>query len=261
MIRLAFLLVLICAPIVATAQSSGVYLTGSWSRVSYDADAMTMFNDTYSDYFVLRLEGPVELLPTGDGSLGLGFMLRMDAGSFGLGLGYTLSRAFSDNTALFENNAGRRIETRTLDHIVVAELTMNALAPLTLGAVFTGNFRGVKVRSVSIHPDGVESWGSEYILNGVYTGSAPHLEVGLLAGYQVNDRVFIPVRILYPFTFIPDRMLLKDYEVDHLNQYFPMDYHRYIQDPMGQLEDEIGLADKDFYSGLRIQFGVEIRLF
>ena len=98
----------------------------------------------------------------------------------------------------------------------LSELVFHHFEPFIVGGVFTGNFRGMKIRSVSIHPDGVESWGSEYALNGVYTGAAPHLEVGLLAGYQVNDRIFIPVRFLLPFTFLPDRLLLKDFEVDHL---------------------------------------------
>lgn len=261
MIRFPLLLLIVGLPLVATAQPEGFFLTGSWSRVSYEADPMNMFNDSFSDYFVQRLDGPVELLPTGDGSLGIGFQYRISGGSWGVSLGYTLSRAYHESTALFENDAGRRLETRTLDHIVVSELVFHHFEPFIVGGVFTGNFRGVKIRSVSIHPDGVESWGSEYALNGVYTGSAPHFEVGLVAGYQINDRIFIPVRFLLPFTFIPDRLLLKDFEVDQLNQYFPMDYHRYIQDPTGVLENEIGLADKDFYSGFRIQFGIEIKLF
>ena len=71
MIRFPLLLFMVCLPLVATAQPEGFFLTGSWSRVSYDADVMNMFNDSYSDFFGQRLEGPVELLPTGDGSLGM----------------------------------------------------------------------------------------------------------------------------------------------------------------------------------------------
>lgn len=261
MLRLLPLLLLLLVPLVGTAQPSGLYLTGSWNRVSYDANDMNMFNETYSEFFVQRLDGPVQLLPTGAGALGLGFQYRVDFGSVGMSIGYTWARGSDENTALFENDSGRRIHTRIQDHIVVAELTTSTLAPIVLGGVFTGNFRGIKIRSTAIHPDGSESWGSEYILNGVYTNSAPHLEFGLLAGYQVNDRIFIPFRLMLPFDLVGLDKPTRDYDVFALNNYFPMDYHVYRQDATGMRDDEAGLLDKAFISGLRLQFGIEIRLF
>jgi len=242
------------------AQESGIYLTGGWSQARFDEEAMAEFNTSYSTFYQQRLSGPVELLPAQASSPVFGAMGRINLGGVAMGIGYTVARAETDNRAMFENQSGNRITSRTLDHYVSTEVTTDALGGLMLGGSFGGAFRGVRIRSAAIHADGSESLGSEYRIAGVYTAAKTYFEMGLIAGLPLGDRVMLPVRVLFPLDVFTDRIAVSDTEVRQLNQYFPRDFARFANDPWGNAESEAALAGQDFV-GMRIQFGLEMRVF
>jgi len=256
--RLVLLLAL--APALAAAQPTGLYLVGGLARSQYRAEPIELFNQTYSDYYVQRLDGPVDLLPTGGTSPAVGGLVRVNLGAVAFGFGYTISREAAEARSTFENGSGNLIATRTQTHAATVEVTTDAAAPLVLGTSFGGLFRGVRVGAAAVFPDGSESYGSEYRLNGVYTASTTYFEAGLIAGLAVGDRVVIPVRVSLPIEPFPDRIALTDYDLYQLNSYFPRDFDRFVADQTGLDEDEAALADRDFV-GPRVQVGVEVRLF
>jgi hypothetical protein len=256
--QLAFFLALV--PALAAAQPTGLYAVGALARSQYDADAIGQFNETYSDFYAQRLDGPVTLVPDALSSLTVGGLARVNLGAVTFGFSYTLSRERDENVSQFDNGAGDRIATRTQTHAATTEITTGALRPLVLGASFGGLFRGVRVASATVYPDGSESYGSEYRLNGIYTASAAYFEAGLVAGVAVGDRVVVPVRVFLPLNLLANDIALTDYDTQQFNNYFPRDFDRFVADPTGEAESEAAMIDAAFI-GPRVQVGVEVRLF
>lgn len=256
--RLVLLLAL--APALAAAQPSGLYVTGALARSQYRAESVAQFNDSYSAYYTQRLDAPVELLPERGSGITYGALGRVNLGTLAVGFGYSISRESSEARSTFENEAGDRVATRTQTHAATIEVTTDALRPLVLGASFGGLFRGVRVASATVYPDGAESYGSEYRLNGVYHGAPTYFEAGLIAGVSLGNRVFLPVRVHVPMDLLGNDLALTDSDVYQLNSYFPRDFARFVADGTGTDESEAALKDGDFV-GPRIQVGVELRLF
>ncbi|PAP76195.1 hypothetical protein [Rubrivirga marina] len=244
----------------ASAQPSGLYLTGAFSRTQFDGDRLALLGETYSDVFSTVLDAPVDFLPGEHTHPALGAAVRIGGGGLGAGFAYQVGRATSDEASAFSNGRGNRVQARTLDHVVTIDLT-GQLGPLVVGGSFGGMFRGVRVEVATTYPDGSESLGSEFVFNGVYTASSTYFEVGVLGGLAVGDRVFVPVRLLFPVeTFGEDRLPATDFDASRNGKtYLPRDFGRYLADPNG-LDDGAAVSDRD-YVGLRLQVGVELRLF
>ena len=243
----------------ARAQPSGVYVTGAYSQARYDADRLGQLGTTYSSYFAESLDAPVDFLPGEQMTPALGVTGRLSSGSIGFGLTYQLGRATSDVASTFENGRGNRVQSRTLDHIVTMDLT-GQFGPVVVGASAGGMFRGVRVEVATTYPDGSESLGSEFAFNGVYTASSPYFEVGALGGLALGDRLFIPVRVLFPLEISSTRLPVTDYDASRNGKnYLPRDFDRWAADPSG-VDDGAAVSDRD-YVGPRLQVGVELRLF
>lgn len=258
--RLALLVALVAAPLVAAAQPTGLYVTGALARSQYRADAITEANESYSTYYTQRLDGPATLLPSQNTGLALGLVGRVNLGRAAFGFGYAISREASESRTTFENQSGDHVETRTQTHAVSWEVTTDALRPVVLGASLGALFRGVRVASATVYPDGSLSYGTEYRLNGVYTGAPTYFEAGLVAGVALGDRLFVPVRLTLPMDLLGNETALLDMDVRQLNNYFPRDFPRFVNDPTGSAEHEAAIQERDFM-GPRLQVGVEIRLF
>lgn len=241
----------------ARAQPSGLYLTGAYSQVQYDGDRLAQLGETYSARFADVLDAPVDFLPGSGAYPSLGLTGRLGTGSFGAGLTYQLGRSTSDVASAFSNGRGNRVQTRTLDHVVTIDLTKQ-FGPVVVGASGGAMFRGVRVEVATTYPDGAESLGSEFVFNGVYTSSSPYFEAGVLGGFVLADRVFIPVRLVFPIEISQDRLPVTDFDASRNGKnYLPRDFERYLADPTG-LDDNAAISDRD-YVGPRLQIGVEIR--
>ena len=243
----------------ASAQPSGLYLTGAYSRTQFDGDRLALLGETYSDVFSSVLDAPVDFLPGEQAHPAVGATLRLNAGTLGAGFSYQVGRATSDEASAFSNGRGNRVQARTLDHVVTVDVT-GQLGPVVLGGSFGGMFRGVRVEVATTYPDGAESLGSEFVFNGVYTASSAYFEAGVLGGLMLGDRVFVPVRLVFPVETSDDRLPVTDFDASRSGKnYLPRDFDRFLADPNG-LDDGAAVSDRD-YVGPRLQVGVEFRLF
>lgn len=242
----------------ASAQPSGLYLTGALSRTQFDGDRLALLGETYSDAFADALGAPVDFLPGERTHPAAGATVRIGGGGLGVGFGYQVGRATSDEASSFSNGRGNRVRARTLDHVATLDVT-GQLGPVVLGGSFGGMFRGVRVEVATTYPDGSESLGSEFVFNGVYTASSTYFEAGVLAGLALGDRVFVPVRLVVPVEMVEDRLPVQDFDASAGGtHYLPRDFDRYLADP-ALIDDGAAVSDRD-YVGPRLQVGVEVRI-
>ena len=255
--RLSLLALCAVFAVPALAQQ-GIVLRGGLARLGYDADRTETFDQTYSDYYVARLDGPTDLLPEAGSGFSLGAGWR---GGYNVryGVTYDFTWAGSDARSVFENGVGDRVQTRIRDHALAADLSIGLLPRVSVGAVAAATFRRVRITSRAVHADGSESLGGEYTLNGVYDGDAIGYEAGGLVRLALTRRFSVVGSALVPLGSpggdlgIP----LRDDDLGQLNTSFPRDFDRWLVDA---LDDRAALMPEDF-TGLRIQVALEVRPF
>jgi len=257
-LSVAAAVLLATALLTASAQPSGIYVIGAYSRAQYDGDRLSELGTTYSTTFADVLVAPVDFLPGEQMIPSLGVTGRLNVGFLAGGLTYQVGQATSDVSSAFANGRGNRVQSRVRDHVVTIDMT-GQFGPVVVGGSFGGMFRGVRVEVATTYPDGAESLGSEFVFNGVYTTSSPAFEAGVLAGVTLGDRVFIPVRLLFPVDVSQDRLPVTDFDASRNGKnYLPRLFDRFLADPTGR-DDNAAVSDRD-YVGPRLQIGVELRI-
>lgn len=254
--RPIFLLALFGA--LATPAQAQVVLRGGLARLAYDADRTETFDETYSDYYAARLDGPTDLLPETSSGLAVGAGWR-SAGALRFGVTYDYAGTGSDARSRFENDGGDRVETRVRDHALAADVSL-ALGPrASVGAVAAATLRRVRITSRTVHADGSESLGGEYSLNGVYDGDAVGFAAGAQARLALTRFLGVVGRVLVPLgepgggLGIP----LRDDDLGQLNTSFPRDFERWLADA---LDDGGALTPEDF-AGPRLELTLELSPF
>lgn len=127
-----------------------------------------------------------------------------------------------------------------------------------LEGMIVNNLSKVIIEYSTVYPNGDESFGSEYKLNGFYTSSIKTMEFGVQASYKYKKYVFysramLPMFIMGPDvrerTFVDARSNQKD------PKDFPSDYESYLSDPSGHIERNEQLKSSDF-KGYSFGFGM-----
>jgi len=126
-----------------------------------------------------------------------------------------------------------------------------------LEGVYSTNLGKVMIEYSTEHKNEVQSFGTEYKLNGVYISHIKTMEFGFQATYKYKKNVLY-TRVLFPVVTIgPDKSERKF--VDERGGYspndFPSDYNSYINDPMGQNGTNRALESTGF-KGLSYGFGI-----
>jgi len=261
MTRSLLLALAVALAVPASAQSGGLALTGGFTRLGYDGEALDTFDRTFSEYYVQRLDGPVDLLPDHVQGLSGGVTARVSDGQFEFAAGYVYARGASDARASFENAEGFRVGTEAIDQSVFLEALVAVLPRVTVGPVIRASLRQSVLRAAWIHPDGSESVGSEYRINGIYRasgGSRFLFEAGGALRLAITDRITVPVRVLFDLPE-PGGALgipLTDYDVQSLNDVFPLDFQRWAAD-VAALDTEAAVQPEHL-EGMRIEAGIEV---
>ncbi|HTF04244.1 MAG TPA: hypothetical protein VK826_09460 [Bacteroidia bacterium] len=124
--------------------------------------------------------------------------------------------------------------------------------------LYCTNLAKVIIEYSTEHLNGVNSFGTEYRLNGIYIGTIKTMELGAQFSYKWKKNVFY-TRILYPIAVIgPDKG--KRNFVDDRSGYeapndFPSDYNSYVNDPAGYAANN-GALQSTGMKGLSFGFGM-----
>ncbi len=248
----------------ASAQTGGLALTGGFTRLGYDGQTLDTFDRTFSEYYVQRLDAPVDLLPDYVQGVSGGITARVKSGGVEFALGYTHASGSSDARAVFENGSGLRVGTKSIDQSTFLEVLVAVLPRVTLGPVVRASLREDVIRAAWVYPDGAESVGSEYWINGIYRdagGSRFLFEAGGTLRLAITDRITIPVRVMFD---LPEPggelgIPMKDYDVLALNDTFPLDFHLWSVDRIGN--DTEAAVQPEHLEGMRFEAGVEVIVF
>ena len=263
--RLSLLALLLVAP--AFAQSGdvtftgGIALTGGFTRLGYDGETLDTFDRTFSEFYAQRLDAPTDLLPDHVQGLSGGATARVRADGVEFALGYTYARGATDARAVFENDSGLRVTTTSIDQASFLEVLVAVVPRVTVGPVIQASLREDVIRAAWVYPDGSESVGSEYRINGIYRdvgGSRFLFEAGGTLRLAITDRITVPVRVLFdlPEPGGASGIPMRDDDVQAFNDAFPLDFQAWAADPAG-LNDAVAVQPEHL-EGMRVEAGVEV---
>ena len=114
-----------------------------------------------------------------------------------------------------------------------------------LEAMYCTNLSKLIVEYSTTHLNGVESFGSEYKLNGLYKGLIRTMEIGAQTSYRFNKRYVLYARVLFPMKVAgpstSERGLINAQSVQSEPKDFPENYDTYVNDPEGHVSRKEGM--------------------
>jgi hypothetical protein len=127
-----------------------------------------------------------------------------------------------------------------------------------LEALYCTNLAKVIIEYSTEHTNGVQSFGTEYKLNGIYIGTIKTMELGAQVSYKVKKYVFYS-RVLFPIAVIGPDKNARNF-IDERSGYtapndFPSDYDSYVNDPQRYVSEDHSLKSTNF-KGLSFGFGM-----
>ena len=127
-----------------------------------------------------------------------------------------------------------------------------------LEGMYCTNLSKVIIEYSTEHLNGVNSFGTEYKLNGIYVGTIKTMELGAQMSYKWKKYVFYS-RVLYPVAVIgPDknaRTFIDDRSGYPAPNDFPSDYNAYVNNPSGY-KDNGGALTTNGMKGLSFGAGM-----
>jgi hypothetical protein len=130
---------------------------------------------------------------------------------------------------------------------------------LWLEALYCTNLGKVQIEYSTVHPNGVESYGTEYKLNGLYIGTIKTMQFGAQVSYKYKKyvmyaRALVPVAVLGPDPGVARNLV--DAQSGYSNpKDFPSNYNTYINDPAGHVTRLESLQTTNF-KGYSYGFGL-----
>ncbi|MFN3916995.1 MAG: hypothetical protein ACK4K0_04560 [Flavobacteriales bacterium] len=127
-----------------------------------------------------------------------------------------------------------------------------------LEGLYSTNITKVMIEYATIHQNGVESYGTEYKLNGLYRGDIKTMEFGVQASYKYKKyvmytRVLIPTIVTGPNK--NERGFVDERSTQLEPKDFPSNYETYVNDPEGHVSRREGLQSTNF-KGFSYGFGI-----
>lgn len=163
------------------------------------------------------------------------------------------------NKAVFTNGAEQRMEVRCAKNQVNATFGVTLKDnKVWLEAYTSTNIAKVLIEYTTVYPNGNESYGSEYKLNGLYRGNLTTMELGLQASYKYKKYVMYS-RAMFPLAILGPNESERNF-TDERNGHekpndFPSNYNYYLNNPSAYVSENGQLKSSDF-KGLSFGFGI-----
>lgn len=129
---------------------------------------------------------------------------------------------------------------------------------LWLEALYCTNLGKVLIEYSTLQPNGVESFGTEYKLNGLYTGTLKTMQFGVQTSYKYKKYVFYARAMIPTVVLGPDKSArgLVDAQSSQADpRDFPSNYNTYVNDPQGHVSRLENLQTTNF-KGYSYGFGM-----
>ncbi|ASS48200.1 MAG: hypothetical protein A3D31_00055 [Candidatus Fluviicola riflensis] len=163
------------------------------------------------------------------------------------------------NKAEFNNNVEQLMEVRCSKNQINTTFGVALKeSKVWLEGYLSTNLARVLIQYTTIYPNGNESYGSEYKLNGLYKGTIKTTELGIQMSYKRKKYVFY-TRAMYPIIVLGPNKEERNF-VDKQNGHedptdFPSNYNYYLNNPSAYVSENGQLKSSDF-KGLSFGFGL-----
>lgn len=170
-----------------------------------------------------------------------------------------MGRGTYKNEAIWSNGVKNELLFNVQDVMWTATMGFHIKRRLFIDGYFDANIRKLTLEHATIYQDGSRSLSSEYKLNGFYNGTVTSIDLGVQTGLRFGQFFFYlkPSWAMSLEAFGKDLITVQDY---NSNAYppndFPADYAVYATDPIGFVEQDLGVKIDDF-EGVRFSVGVE----
>lgn len=223
---------------------------------------LNTFVSTFNTYYQGVIPVPLKsysLFPSHGFNIGVGYrFFKRERTAPSLYIGYAYAQTMTKNRAVFQNGIGYDFGLKMRDHLVYIEGGVGIKGRVFVNACADFLIRKGTMRSATVYQDGTKSIGTEYDLNGMYTGSTVAFAPGISIGARVWH-FFINGRLLYSIPMLKSTLYLTDYSVMRYRSHdFPKDFGVFINDVSGS-NQENGIK-ADGLNGLLLQVNLEFMI-
>jgi hypothetical protein len=223
---------------------------------------MNRFVSTFNQHYEGVIPKPLKaysVFPSHGFNAGIGYrFFKRESGGVTGYVGYSYAQTRNRNTATFKNRLGYDFGMKFRDHFFYLEAGAGIRGRFFVNGCLDFLFRKTTIRSSTVYQDGTKSIGSEYDINGMYTGTTNAFAPGISLGGRVWH-FFIVSRLLYTVPLIKSSLYLTDYSVLRMRSHdFPQDFEGFLVDVTGE-NQENGIKS-DGFNGLLFQLNIEFMI-
>lgn len=172
---------------------------------------------------------------------------------------YAFGAGKDKNEAEFKSGIIQHLRLRVTNHQVNASFGVSLKEnKVWLEGLYSTCIGKAVIEYSTEYQNGVTSFGTEYKLNGVYSGNIKTMQLGVQSSYKYKKYVFY-ARALFPIIILgPDenaRNLIDEKSSQPAPNDFPSDYNTYINQPQNYNPEVDGLLSTGF-KGMSYGFGM-----
>lgn len=171
---------------------------------------------------------------------------------------YAFGMGKDKNEAIFANGVEQHMTVRYSTNFITTTFGRTFKEnKYWLEGMLTTNLSKMFVEYTTVYPNGQESFGSEYKLNGLYTANLKTMELGVQATYKYKKyllfaRAFMPLAILGPDE--KERNFVDERNNNASPTDFPSNYDNYVNN-QAAYESENGQLKSTDFKGFSYGFG------
>ena len=181
---------------------------------------------------------------------GFRFILGNGENKWTFSTDYAFGSGKDKNKAVFANGAEQRMEVRYSSNYITTTFGRTFKEnKYWLEGMITTNLSKMFIEYTTVYPNGQESFGSEYKLNGLYTANLKTFEFGVQATYKYKKyllfaRAFVPLFIMGPDE--KERNFVDERNNNSKPTDFPSNYDYYTNNPNAYTAENGQLKSTDF---------------
>lgn len=261
---LAILFIGLLGKITLFAQDIDVYgyIDAGYSIDKFDATKLNQFHSTFNSFWGSELSDGWDDVSGNEFShpfFALGFRgISVKKVGLAWASGFQYGRGGFKNSTTWTSSVVQRYVFRAKHFMWTASIGASVKKSFLAELYISATAKSLGLRYSTLYPDGSESIGTEYKLNGYYTGLTSALEFGPQLTYR-KKAFYVFARLSWPVPNFPPAkgiVVLQDFSSNHYPPTdFPANYTTYAAQPITFVENNDGLLTDDF-EGRRFTFGV-----
>lgn len=264
MIRLLSIVLISVLGINSFAQDINVYGYADlgYSIDQFDASGLNEFHSSFNSFWGTALDQNWENISGNELShpffaLGVRGISTKKVG-LSWAIGFQYGKGGFKNATTWSSGIIQRYHLTARHYMWTANFGAAIKSKYLIDLYISGTAKNLGLRYSTLYPDGSESIGTEYRLNGYYSGLTSALEVGPQFTYR-RRALAAYIRISWPIPNFPPAkniVTLQDYSSNHYPPTdFPENYVTYATDPITFVENNDGLLT-DQFEGRRFSIGI-----